>query len=153
MPTQFGLGALVGAAEAESDIAGSDRRSHTGPAAPAQVTSPHTLRPAPPRASAIVATDWRAPENRGSLRGFRTLRLPSRLVLRDCTFHQQGERQWIGLPGKPQIDAEGRHRIDPTTGKRLYLPVVDIPDWRARARFQEAALIAIARLLADEALR
>jgi hypothetical protein len=74
-------------------------------------------------------------------------------VLRDCTFHQQDERQWIGLPGKPQIDAEGRHRIDPTTRKRQYRPVVEIPDWRARRRFQEAALLAIARLLADEALR
>jgi hypothetical protein len=153
MPTQFGPGALAGAAEAKSDIAGSDRRSHTGPAAPAQVTSPHTLRPAPPRAAPIVATDWRAAENRSSVRGFVTLRLPSGLVLRDCTFHQQGERRWIGLPGKPQIDAEGRHRIAPTTGKRLYLPVIEIPDWRARARFQEEALLAIARLLADEALR
>jgi hypothetical protein len=153
MPTRFGPGALAGATEAESNIAGSDRRSHTGPAAPAQVTSPHTLRPAPPRAAAIVATDWRAPENRGSVRGFVTLWLPSGLVLRDCTFHQQGERRWIGLPGKPQIDAAGRHRVDPTTGKRLYLPVVEIPDWRVRARFQEEALLAIARLLADEALR
>jgi hypothetical protein len=146
MGNQVGAGALAGATEAESNIAGSDRRSHTGPAATAQVTSPHTLRPEPPRAAAIVATDWRAAENRGSVCGFVTLRLPSGLVLRDCTFHQQDERQWIGLPGKPQIDAEGRHRIDPTTGKRLYLPIVEIPDRGQRERFQRAAL-AVDRLL------
>ncbi len=153
MPQRYGPGTLAGAAEAESDIAGSDRRSHTGPAAPAQVTSPHTLRPAPPRTAAIVATDWRAAENSGSLRGYVELHLPSGLVLRDCTFHQQGERQWIGLPGKAQIDAEGRQRIDPATGKRLYRPVVEIPDRRDRERFQEAALAAVAKLLAAEALR
>jgi hypothetical protein len=147
MGNRVGPGALAGATEAESNIADGHGRCRIRSAAPAQVTSPHTLRPEPPRAAAIVATDWRAAENRGSVSGFVTLRLPSGLVLRDCTFHQQGERQWIGLPGKPQIDAAGLHCIDPTTGKRLYLPIVEIPDRGQRERFQRAALAAVDRLL------
>src|SRR5262249_39001442 len=90
----------------------------------------------------IRASDFK-PMERNTLRGFVTLHLPSGLVLRDCTYHRQGESEWIGLPGKPQLDAEGRHRRDHDTNKALYSPVVEIPDRRARERFQAAALGAV----------
>jgi hypothetical protein len=87
--------------------------------------------------AAMIASDWR-PLERNTLRGFVTLHMPSGLVLRGCTLHRDAVgKEWVGLPGKPQIDREGQHRKDPTTGKLAYLPVVEIegkaalPDGRA----------------------
>jgi hypothetical protein len=97
----------------------------------------------------ITASDWR-PMERNTLRGFVTLTLqPSGLVLNDCALHQKEGREWIGLPGKPQIDRDGQSRKDPTTGRMLYTPVVEIPDRDARERFQQAALAAVHELIGD----
>lgn len=97
----------------------------------------------------IRASDWR-PTPRNTLRGFVKLTLePSGLVLNDCTLHQKGDRQWIGLPGRPQIDRDGTLRRDPNSGKPLYAPSVEIPDKEARERFQRAALAAVHRLVED----
>jgi hypothetical protein len=81
-----------------------------------------------------------------TLQGFFNLRMPSGLCLNDLTLHQQGDKRWVGLPGKPQLDAEGRQRIG-DNGKELYTPVVEIPDRRTRDRFSEQALAAIDRML------
>jgi hypothetical protein len=96
----------------------------------------------------IHASRWR-PMERGSLRGFVALSLqPSGLILHDCTLHRTADgREWIGLPSKPQVDREGQHRKDPSTGKPLYSPVVEIQDKEARERFQAAALTAVHLLL------
>jgi hypothetical protein len=95
----------------------------------------------------IVASDWR-PMERNTLRGFLTLRLaPSGIVLRECSLHVKGEKRWVGLPSKPQVDAEGRHKIDPATGKKAYSPVAEVTGTEARRRFQEAALAAVDKLL------
>jgi hypothetical protein len=105
----------------------------------------------PPPSPSITASDWR-PMVRNTLRGFVTLTLrPSGLVLRECAAHEQGERRWIGLPGKPQLDQDGRHRIDPATGKKLYTPVVEILGKEERDRFQRLALAAVHRLLGEAA--
>lgn len=85
---------------------------------------------------------------RNTLLGFLSLKLPSGLVLNECSLHQKGDSRWIGLPSKAQIDAGGRHRTDPTTGKKLYLPVVELAGKEIRERFQAAALAAVDRLLA-----
>jgi hypothetical protein len=98
-------------------------------------------------AMSIVASDWR-PMVRNSLQGFLTVRLePSGLVLRECPLHTKGNKRWVGLPSKPQLDAEGCHRIDPTTNKKLYTPIVEITGTEARDRFQKAALEAVDALL------
>jgi hypothetical protein len=96
----------------------------------------------------ITASDWR-PLPRGSMLGFVTLKLqPSGLVLHDCTLHGKPDgSRWVGLPGKPQLDEEKRLRKDPTTGKGLYTPVVEIPNKTCRERFKGAALAAIDELL------
>jgi hypothetical protein len=95
----------------------------------------------------IRASDWR-PMPRNTLRGFVTLTLePSGLRLHDCALHRNGDREWIGLPGKPQINRDGQQRKDPTTGKALYTPLVEVPDKDARERFQRAALAAVHELL------
>jgi hypothetical protein len=80
--------------------------------------------------------------------GFVTLTLkPSGLVLRDCALHKKGDREWIGLPGRPLIDRDGQPRKGPATGKLLYTPVVEIPDKQARDRFLSAALASVHRML------
>jgi hypothetical protein len=88
-------------------------------------------------AEVIRASNWR-PRLSNTLQGFVDLALsPSGL----------GDKRWIGLPSKPQIDSEGRHRGDPTTGKKLCTPVVEILDKQRYALFQRAALEAVDRLL------
>jgi hypothetical protein len=99
-----------------------------------------------PRHLEFVARDWR-PCERNTLRGFMTLILSSGLVLHECSYHVQGSKRWVGLPGRPQLEADGRHRVDPNTGKKAYTAVVEISGKAARERFQRAALIAIDRLL------
>jgi hypothetical protein len=98
-------------------------------------------------AAVIDASDWR-PMQRNTLEGFLTLTLrPSGIVLRECSLHVKGEKRWIGLPSKPQIDAEGRHRTDPETGRKLYSPLIEILGKDEKARFQAAALAAVDKLL------
>jgi hypothetical protein len=95
----------------------------------------------------ITASDLRRID-RNTLVAFCTLRLdPSGLVLNDCSYHRKDDREWIGLPGKPQIDRDGTPRKDPNTGKQLYTPVVEIPDRNQRERFQQAALAAVHKLI------
>jgi len=107
-------------------------------------------RPASPP-PAMVASDW-VPRQSNTLRGFIRLRLRSGLILPDCTYHVQGDRRWIGLPGKAQIDREGRQRTDPATGKKLYTPAVEI-ELARREQFQIDALAAVDELLAGEGVR
>ena len=95
----------------------------------------------------IRATDWR-PLERNTLRGFLTLELPSGLILHECTYHRAASgAEWIGLPGRPQLDRDGKQRKDPVTGKALYTPIVEtqgqgraraLPGRRARCRARAA---------------
>jgi hypothetical protein len=59
------------------------------------------------------ASGWR-PRASGTLQGFFVLTLPSGFVINDCTLHEKGERRWVWLPGKPQLE-DGKHRKDQTT--------------------------------------
>jgi hypothetical protein len=97
----------------------------------------------------IAASDWRpVTKDNSSLRGFCALSLsPSGILLHGAALHERGDRRWVALPGRPQLDAEGRHRKDPTTGKPLWTPVVEIRGKDERERFQAAALAAIDKLL------
>lgn len=87
------------------------------------------------------ATDFKALE-RNTLRGFFTLHLDSGLVIHDCSYHERDDKQWVGLPSKPQLDREGRHRVD-DKGKKLYLPVLDFKDKATREKFQLGAVRAV----------
>ena len=94
----------------------------------------------------IAASDWREVV-KNSLQGFCVLTLsPSGIVLRDCSLHERDGKRWIRLPGRPQLDSEGRHRKDPATGKALWLPVVEIKGKAERERFQNTALAAVDKL-------
>ena len=91
----------------------------------------------------IVACDWTARES-NTLRGFCTLRLPSGLVLHDCSVHQKGDRRWIGLPGRPALDSEGRQRTDPVSGKRVFMPCVSRADHTGAALWSRNRGLAVA---------
>jgi hypothetical protein len=92
----------------------------------------------------MVASDWRALD-RGTMRGFFVLRLPSGLELHGCTLHERGADRWIGLPAAGQVGTDGRVRV--VDGRRLYTAMVQIADRHIRQRFQAEALAALDQLL------
>lgn len=47
------------------------------------------------------------PYRKNTLRGFFTLHLPSGLTIHDMTWHEQGEKRWIGFPGRPYTKPDG----------------------------------------------
>jgi len=130
-----------------------DREVDTDPASLLQVASTASSLEGPnatPRAHGTVAatmtaSDFRVVEN-NTLRGFFTLELASGLVLHECALHESGEKRWVALPAKADLDAEGRQRRS-VDGKKMYKPVVTIPDRARRNRFQKQALEAVDRLL------
>jgi len=101
--------------------------------------------PDAPVKQAFRASSWR-PHLSGTLQGFFRLQLPSGLIISNLTLHQKGDKRWVGLPGIPQIE-DGRHRVDPATGKGLYTRALEISDRQRRDKFTEQALAAIDRLL------
>jgi hypothetical protein len=98
-------------------------------------------------AEMIAASDWREVV-KNSLQGFVTLTLsPSGVVLKECSYHERPDgSRWIGMPARPLLDAEGRHRKDQTTGKLLYTSIVEVKGRAERERFQAAALAAVDKL-------
>jgi hypothetical protein len=80
---------------------------------------------------------WK-PTVKGALRGFATLETRA-MTLHDCPVHVTYGRPWVGLPGKPIIDAEGRHAVGPN-GKKRYGVVIEWRDKDIGDRFSAAAL-------------
>jgi hypothetical protein len=54
---------------------------------------------------------WR-PFVKGSLRGFATVQLPIGLKIDEVPVFVGDKGGWANLPGKPILDADGRHKID-----------------------------------------
>jgi DNA-binding cell septation regulator SpoVG len=70
--------------------------------------------------------------NKGALRGFFDVELPSGLKLNGCTLIEKADgKRFVGLPSKEFVKADGT---------KSYTPVVDIPDRDARQKFQDAVL-------------
>lgn len=78
---------------------------------------------------------------KNTLRGFADIEFPFGLIVRDITVHIKGDRRWVGMPAKPQIDAGGSVRRTPE-GKIIYAAVLDWTDRDRAARFG-AAVIAL----------
>jgi len=82
--------------------------------------------------------------HKGTLRGFATIQFASGLRVIDCPVHVHSNgREWIGLPGKPLLDEEGRQRRDPITGKPVYVPVNQWSEKRIGDRFSELVIALI----------
>jgi hypothetical protein len=58
---------------------------------------------------------WR-PITKGSLRGFATVELPVGLKIFDVPIFTGKNGLWASLPSKPQIDRDGRQKVN-TNGK------------------------------------
>jgi hypothetical protein len=82
------------------------------------------------------------PMIRGTLRGFVDLRLGASLIIRGCTLLTSHDRAWIGLPGKPQLGADGTVQKD-DKGKIKYAPILEWADRAAGERFNVAVLDAL----------
>src|SRR5262245_42726132 len=67
---------------------------------------------------------------RNTLRGFFDLELPSGLLLRGCSLHFSHDRHWVGLPGRPYKDQDGRD---------TWANIVDFRDKATRDKFQQLA--------------
>jgi hypothetical protein len=81
---------------------------------------------------------------RGSLVGFATVELPVvGLVIHDCPVHETAGKRWAALPGRPQIE-DGRHRLDPATGKPAYSVILSWRDSRLREAFSQRVVEAFA---------
>jgi hypothetical protein len=69
--------------------------------------------------------------NKGALRGFFDVELPSGLKLNSCTLLEKDGKRWIGLPSREYTK---------TDGTKAYQPIVEIPDREARDKFNGAVL-------------
>jgi hypothetical protein len=69
--------------------------------------------------------------NKGALRGFFDVELPSGIKLNGCTLLDKDGKRWIGLPSREWQKADG---------SKSYAPIVEIPDRDARDKFNAAVL-------------
>ena len=81
------------------------------------------------------------PLAKGSLRGFVKVQLGKSLIINDVTVLTANGKAWCGMPGKPQIGADGQVLRD--GAKIKYTPVVEWADRDASSRFSEAVIAAV----------
>jgi|HubBroStandDraft_6_1064221.scaffolds.fasta_scaffold92834_3 hypothetical protein len=84
------------------------------------------------------------PLRKRTLRGYTDLELPSGLILRGCSWHEnENGDQWVGLPTRAYTGADGSTK---------YAPVVEFAESarEARKKFQEQALAAIRAVAASD---
>jgi hypothetical protein len=84
--------------------------------------------------------------NKGSLRGFGNVELPSGLILKEVSVHVSHGKQWALLPSKPMVDRDGNLLRD-AGSKISYASVVEwaIPALRDEFSQSRAALAHLAR--------
>jgi DNA-binding cell septation regulator SpoVG len=88
------------------------------------------------------------PFERGSIRGFADLALDNNgLVLHGVTVMETDGRRWISLPSKLAVDKDK----NPITkdSKRVFNPIVSIPDRAMLELFSNSAINAIDRFLGE----
>lgn len=91
----------------------------------------------------IECIGWK-PLERNTLKGFADFRIRAlRLVIRECTIHQSGDRQWVALPGKPQINKDGQ--VVKRDGKAQYSTILAWDTKAVADAFSAAALQALDR--------
>ena len=59
------------------------------------------------------------------------------MIVKGCTLHVKDRRAWVGLPGRPYVDA---------SGAETWTNIIDFRDRAAKDRFQKIALEAAAEV-------
>ena len=78
-------------------------------------------------------SDWK-PMEKGTLRAFFTIEMPSGLILHDCMLHEKGSARWIGLPAR---------QYQKSSGATAWAPVVEFRDRQTADRFRDQCLRAL----------
>jgi DNA-binding cell septation regulator SpoVG len=60
----------------------------------------------------MTVSNWKSFE-KGMLRGFFRLTLPSGLIINDCMLHAKGAARWIGLPAQRSTGKDGKDCFKP----------------------------------------
>jgi hypothetical protein len=83
------------------------------------------------------------PRRSNTLFGFVDVVVPEmRLQIKEVSIHERSSRRWIGLPARPQLDPEGRVRLD-DRGKRLYSAVLAFIDKPTATAFSDRIIEAL----------
>jgi hypothetical protein len=84
----------------------------------------------------FVASDWKSLD-KNTLKGSCTLTLPSGLVIKEITYHEQNGKRWIGFPGRPWTRPDG---------STAYVNIFKFATDEAKTDFDRRALAAIGEL-------
>jgi hypothetical protein len=94
-----------------------------------------------PDTNAFKVRSWR-PFQKNTLLGFMSMELPSGLVINDITLHEKSGSRWTAMPAR-------QYELN---GEKTWAPVIEFAGKESRAAFQELALSAIDRYLAEESI-
>jgi DNA-binding cell septation regulator SpoVG len=86
----------------------------------------------------MILRGWR-PITKNSLRGFADIELPIGLQIHDVPVLLGANGAWAALPAKPQLDKDGRQRVD-ANGRGLYTPIIEWRDKALRDGFSAAVI-------------
>lgn len=76
---------------------------------------------------------------KNTLQGFLTVRIIEMdMIVTDLTVHAQNDKRWIGLPGKPQLDRDGK--VITSGGKAQYVNILKFASRQASDAFRDAVL-------------
>jgi len=83
------------------------------------------------------------PRKSNTLHGFCDVLLTTvKLEIRDVTLHQKGDRRWVGLPAKAQLDKDGK-AVREDSGKIKYIAVLQFADRAVGDQFSDAVIAAV----------
>jgi hypothetical protein len=96
----------------------------------------------------VKLIDW-FPRVRGSLVGFAKVRVPELgLVIDGVSVHKHGDKRWVALPAKPQVDPTTGNTIRDTAGRVQYCKNIRL-DGPSQKRFGAAIWRAVSPLLKE----
>ena len=85
--------------------------------------------------------DWK-PLNKGQMRGFARVLLPSGLTLIDCVVGLNDKGAWASPPVRAQIDRDGNVLREPS-GKIKYSPMIEFASRELRRRWSDSVIEAL----------
>ena len=95
----------------------------------------------PPAAGNMGCLSFKPYDAGGVMRGWADLHVvPWHFKIFGCPCSCNGERRWVGLPGKPMTDRDGVPLRDEATGKVRYVSFAAFDDKELLHRFQPSLM-------------